>query len=497
MPEPDWYSPSRQSPLAIVFLLLKYLRRIGRSLWPLLVLLVLGRGESKMQWILVLAVVLTSLQLVGALLAYFRFFFYLQGDQLVVEQGVLARKRTTIPLERIQGLTFEQNFLHRLLGLVQVQVDTAGSKSSDVTFDALEMARAVSLRSFILQQQQEIAPAADDAEEVPVAVAASQELLHLAPVALLRVGLTQNHLQTTGLILGSLFGLWQLSGDLWEEAGIEQLLPRLLGIDYRHSVGTIVVLLVLLLLASFVGTLLRTVLRYFDLRLRQAADGFYLTAGLLQRREQVARFHKIQFVRWSVNPLQALLGLHTVRLFQAGSDAQQARQAIAIPGCGMAEVEQVLMPYASPADRAGLAWAEISPRIVGRRVLWWGVVPLLLAAPVLVLHGKLVSVLLVCWPLLVWWLARRYRQRFRFGVNAGLLHIRSGVLGHRDTLLHLRKVQGVALGQSPYQRRHGLACLELYTAAGSLELPYLALDTARHLRDYLLCRVEADRGAWM
>jgi putative membrane protein len=65
------------------------------------------------------------------------------------------------------------------------------------------------------------------------------------------------------------------------------------------------------------------------------------------------------------------------------------------------------------------------------------------------------------------------------------------------TLLPVYKVQSVRIRQSFFQRRRSLASVELYTAGGSVRVPFLPLDLARALQDYVLYRVESRREDWM
>ena len=73
---------------------------------------------------------------------------------------------------------------------------------------------------------------------------------------------------------------------------------------------------------------------------------------------------------------------------------------------------------------------------------------------------------------------------------------RSGLLGYRTVALLFRKIQRVTVTQSRYQRRKDLASLRLYTASGSVRIPYIKHAEARQLRDYILYKVESSQQAW-
>jgi putative membrane protein len=484
----------------MLFLALKYFYRGLRQAWPLLLIAFVGRGGGGSRWVnfLYIALAITGLQMGSSIFAWFRYFFFVENEDLVVDQGLFSRKRTSIPLERIQSLQFEQTFLHRWLGVVKVRIETAGGSGTEMSLDALEQKRAEALRRFILARKADLG-------ETPVAQEASTEsgqkpqttLLRLSPKELLRVGITQNHLRTAGLIIGGLFGLYQVVDDLFLQQDFETLIRQLMGIELQTWEQQIWMGAALLALAAVLGTLLLTVLRFYDLHLRQDTDGFYLTAGLLNRKEEVMRLEKLQYVRSSANPLQAALGLQTLRLFQAGSGAQQQTQAMTVPGCRPDVAARVHAAIFASEDQPEPVWMGISPLVIRRRWVFTGLLPALLGALVLGTNAGAWGALPLLWLGPAYWLARRYHQNFGYALDGEQLQVRAQLLVQRHTQLWLYKVQAVHLSQSLYQGRKDLADLTLSMAAGEVELPYLPLEVAEQLRDFVLHRIEVGKETWM
>ncbi|RMG74329.1 MAG: hypothetical protein D6722_02690, partial [Bacteroidetes bacterium] len=394
---------------------------------------------------------------------------------------------------------------HRLLGVVQVQVDTVGSSGSELSLDALEMDRAEALRDFILRRKEDLVPETEEAPkpgEEPVATrptsSQTEDLMRLRLGDLLRVGLTQNHLQTVGILLGFLFTTLNLFDDIWTPENLVDWALQAAGIDLSGWGWVITLYTIALIIVSFVATLVRTILEYFDLRLQRLEDGFKLTAGLLNRREQIARFRRLQWVRWRVNPLQARLGLHSVQLHQAGPGEKGKARAITIPGALIGDRVRIVSPYASEADQEGMAYRGISRKMVGRFLLWIGFLPMSGFVVLLIVEAQYGALpFTALWPLLVWWSVRHYQRHYRWGWNGRLLHLHHRFFGTRDTLVWAHKLQSVKLSQGLYQRRKRLADLELHTASGDLTIPYLPVAEARTLRDHLLWTLETSRADWM
>jgi len=59
-------------------------------------------------------------------LKYFDFRLYQVEDSLEYERGLLKRSEGSIPLEKIQKLTIEENPLKRLFGYSTLKIETAG-----------------------------------------------------------------------------------------------------------------------------------------------------------------------------------------------------------------------------------------------------------------------------------------------------------------------------------------------------------------------------------
>lgn len=87
-----------------------------------------------------------------------------------------------------------------------------------------------------------------------------------------------------------------------------------------------------------------------------------------------------------------------------------------------------------------------------------------------------------------WWPKRCY-ARWSYRLAPLTLELRHGVVWHSSVLIPLTRVQHVDLHRSPFERRFGLASLEVHTAGtrnASHRLPGLDVTTAESLRDRLV-----------
>jgi putative membrane protein len=74
----------------------------------------------------VIAVVAWLLAIAGTVLTYANFELRRAGDRLLISHGLLDRRRSTIPLRRIQAVTVSEGLLRQPFGLASVRVESAG-----------------------------------------------------------------------------------------------------------------------------------------------------------------------------------------------------------------------------------------------------------------------------------------------------------------------------------------------------------------------------------
>jgi putative membrane protein len=492
-PKPDFSVPRRQSPAAIVLILARTLRALVGQFWPLLLVFLLNpkaRSGDVFQYVLWIIPILSA---IGSTMAYFRFHYYIEGDEVVLERGIFRRVRLTIPFERMQSIQLEQNLLHRLLGVVQLEVSTAGSRGSEFRVTALERQQAEAFRRFLLQQRR-VALETSDAE--PEQEPSDQLLLALHPEDVLKVGLGANHLRTTGLLIALALGFLNDLENALGQTVYEQLSDAL-GLNTDHFLSTLLFLFVSLLLISFVLSMLIAFARFYQLRLYRTESGFRLISGLLNRREEMAPVRKIQFIRWSYNPLEKLLGMQRIRLMQASSTDQGHKESMLIPGAYPQQVEAVQQAYSPKAGEQTWENVAVSPRVARRRFILTGLLPVAVLVLLSVRSYEAQVLWSLVWLVPAWLLSLRYYRNWKIRVSAAGILTEQGTFGRTYNSLRWHKVQSVALRQSWIQKRVHHTDLIFYTAAGQVLLPYIELGRARQLVNYVLSHVEQSRLEWM
>ncbi|MCI4650083.1 PH domain-containing protein [Phaeodactylibacter sp.] len=499
--ELNFLEPRRQAQAAIAIFIYKFVVRILRAAWPILLVFLFrsNKEQSNTELLMNAVVVIGGLFSLGvSVVAYFRYFFHLEEDQLVIQKGVFNRSLTKLPFERIQNLYIEQNVLHRLLGVVSLRVDSAGSSGHEVTIDALERKDAEAMRAYVLEQKREeaqeqtgLAPETSG-QSAPVA---QSLVLRLTFEDLLRIGVTQNHLATAGVIVGTVFGFLFTVAGAFEQDLVKTLIERWPML--QPGFWGFLILAAILFVVAFFLTLIRTVTQHYDLQFFESREGFQLKAGLFNRREASMQKRKIQLIRWTDNPLRRLLGLFRVSIHQAISGSERAAEQISIPGCKSVQVDDVVHSSFEGSGEAVFRGHSISKAYFIWYIRFTFLPAVVFGALGYFLQEPRFALPAIGFPVLGGLYLWLYQERFQLWLSPEYLKTSEGVLGRTMTLLPVYKVQSVRIRQSFFQRRRSLASVELYTAGGSVRVPFLPLDLARALQDYVLYRVESRREDWM
>ena len=501
MPESSsLYSPQRQSPKAIVLILFKYFRIIVRQIWPILLVALINPMSQKGIYITYLVFAIAFLSLVYSIIAYTRFYFFIQNDELCVRSGVFRKTVINVPFDRIQSVDFKRNVIHQLLNVVSVQVDTAGSKGSELELDAIEIGRAEELREIVLaykkQKSIEVKAIVEGEEAVPpVPVVESKDLiLSLSSYDLLKVGISENHIRTAGIIF---FFFVSLADDLDQLLGInvydqlENTTASFFGI-----LATLIAI-PLFIFISFMITLIRTVLKYYGLKFWSEGKRLKVVSGLFTRNEKSIQQSKIQLIRWITSPMKRLFGIYQMNIYQAANMEQQRDRSLAIPGCYKEQVDQTLDKIVPGFRTASFSSHKMHVRIVIVMVFLFGFLPAVgLGIMAWLNDGVMQWLLVLIFPLAVW-MGALYQKKRRFKIHPDYILSEGGIFGNVNKLMEIHKVQCVLISSSPFQRRRGLSTLHIYTAGGDVTFPYLNEDVACKARDYILYRVEKDHKSWM
>jgi len=481
---PDLTTAHRQSLWAVAFLALRTLRQVGIVQVLIGVGFVVSRSPSILVLLALVAIIGAVLFLV-ATLQWWRYTFRIEGTDLLVRRGVLSQQTLTIPLERVQSISLEQKLLHRVVGLEQITLETAGEQGAEFTIDAIEEPVALELQRVTADHR--ITTAASTGVELRVEQprGPEQQILRHTPNRIIKTALTQ--MPFAGLVL--LAPLFAIGDELAEYIPFD--LPTVDGPRAGWWLAWAIPLVLLVgLVLSVMLNVIRVVLLEWDLTVTSTPTGLRRRSGLLSKTNVATSIPRVQRITTEQRVLERLTSLYTVDLKTIGD------VRLAVPGCNALEAGAVRsLAFGSPEGFETLD-RKVSPEVIFQQTRNWGVISAILAAGLYWSMGawSLLFLLLTPW---FWFETRRRTLHRRWDVSREAIADHHEFLGWRRFELLLRKVNGVSLRQGLFERKRDLATVTLATAAGNISIGMIPLTEARALRDLVLSVVETDHRAWM
>jgi len=434
---------------------------------------------------------------VSSLLSYWFFRFQISDNSILIRQGVLKKKQLDIKFDRIQGINTQQNPLYRLLGLVTISFDTAGSAGSEGNLPAVTRSFADSLRERIGK------PPLGEVADNEDSEASSVTLVRLGWRDMIRIGLADRRALIVVALIGPLF---KQAGDRLEifiTEFVKVAAANGIHFDAASGISVGIAILIAAILIFVLGSIAAAFLRYHNFELFLHNRTLRSNGGLLTRHEHSMELGKIQTLRLEQGVLQRFLKRYRLTARQAISSGKNRSQKVFVVPVVTAELadslrKKFLAPEAGrlTQDPASTQFESISPYYMRSRILYVGLLPAVVASVAFWMPFGAASLMFMLWLPFVSGMVYRNWKRAGFMHDDDEIVRRSGLLGYRTVGLLFRKVQRISVTQSRYQRRKGLASLRLYMASGSVRLPYIDHDRAKQLRDYILFKVESSQRVW-
>ncbi len=490
----DFSQPRRQSVKGLILIFLQEGKNAIKMFWPMLVPLVLSKhSDKKLLFVLATLALGLILVLIHSILYYRKFRFHIENHQFILNKGYLKRKTLTIPIDRIQNVNTNQTILQQFLNVMSVEIDTAGSSNKELKIHALSKSAAVQLAMELSRYLEAKQTVNQEYEAKP----APEEMLimRLTNRDLLKIGISQNHLKTAFLIF--IFGI-QFFNQVKEyfEEKAEKYAEE--AFEYISQSGWAIIssMIIFFLALSFLYSMVRTLILFYDLRLIKLNQSYRIVSGLLNRKNLLVPFRKIQQLNWETGPVKKLFGIYKVNILQATSGVAVKPSLIEMPGCLDKHIELLKSDLFGPD---GLKDQPVihSSRVYFRRTwIYKGWVPAGLFTPLLFWDWRYIF-LLIAWILFMLIYSRLTFKKSYFQINNDQIRVSSGAISHKIKQMEFDKVQHLEFSQSIFYKKLGVASLEIGNASGKIIIPFIDVKIARALHDYLLYYAETSNRFWM
>ena len=317
-------------------------------------------------WLLALLVPAVA----ASVLRYLTFRLLYEPNELVIRSGLFFRNERHVPFAKIQNLDAVQNVFHRLLGVVEIRVETGGGKDEEA-----RCAQLTKMRRRVFEDDQAGRSAAAAGRSGPTSARRRGHRCCTPVPELLLCGFLGN--KGNDLIggvrcrVGVGLGMWnRLFGDGAASRGFFRDLAR--GFEEGQGVpllaigAGLVMLAALLLMVRFVSMAF-AVLRLYDFRLSRVREDLRIEFGLLTRVTATIPIRRVQTITIRQGPIQRWLARASVRVETAGGGADPKsagpsdREWLA-PLIRVAALPGLLDQIVPGFDPTAVAWQPVHPR---------------------------------------------------------------------------------------------------------------------------------------
>ena len=494
-------SEERLHPVSILFSFGRSLKAFALPGLVGLVIAVRQPGPNVDAWMMLFLIPAAAF----AVVRYLSFRLRYEGEELVIRSGIVFRNERHIPYARIQNLDAVQNVFHRLLGVIEVRVQTGAGAEPEATISVLPASALDEMRRRVFAREAAPQAAPRLEERVLLTMPLGELLLH-------------GFLVNRGMVvIGAIYGiLWQLgitdrlfeplAGDAVVENGRVREAVEAVVRGGGVSAGQVAVALgatALFLIVVRIASMCWAVVRLYGFRLTEVGEDLRIEYGLLTRFTATVPLRRIQAMTITDGPLYRVFDRVSVRVETAGGrtgqDGAAGREWLA-PLVRRERLES-LMAEVMRGENTRFSWMPVHPgafwRLVKRRVLL-AVIATALATFAVGGRGLLLGVVAIPWSVLA---AHRYARHLGWSASGAVVAFKSGWLWRRTTIARVSRIQAVTLRESPFDRRAAMARVRVDTAGANershrIDIPYLGRAAAADLQLRLAAEAADTHFRW-
>ena len=473
--------------------------------------------------------------LVFLLIRHYAYRFQFHDDRLVVRKGLFEVNDTVVRYEMLHGLDTTRSPLHRLFGTVRINLQTRSLMFAEIDLRSVRsfVAEELSERLSDYQEQRSDSLASERDIEEPAQIH-SDHITHLYSMSILeccKLGFVRNRtamilaaiatfLVTRFSQLGSFLGdsmkfslavgpidMTFLGGWIpWVEISISETVET-----WELTVFLAIVVCVFVMLLAIISLVL-AIVQFYKFRLTLNDSVLRGESGLFIRAVQNTPLHRLQAIKIVSTLRSRLLGRESIWFGTSALpsfDAQQNLLAMLsnwlvplVPSIKTREITRLVLPPNVDFERE--SWETINVSRVWKRRLNLHLVYVLaltLVFAFISLWLLTITAFLLGWAVLV---SKLYAKSLKFQLLENAIMFRKGWWSRIWTIVPFDKIQAVKLTQNPFDRRFGMATLNvdvaaylpLYIPKCMLRIPYIHVERCREIQNILIRESSRRENEW-
>lgn len=499
--ESTFNTPQRQSIVGIVVLFFDTLRLYLKVFGPILIVLLVNFKEINKLYLTLGTLIVLAIVALISFLKYQNFTFYIEveNEEFIISEGVFNKTKTTFQLNKIQQVNINQSLIQRVIGVFELEVDTAGSTNKEVKIKAISHSLALSLKAHLLGNEKniknlsttEVATAIDD-------VASATPFIKISFISLLKVGITSNYIKSLALLI--LFFITatdyinKFTGyDILKDGDIEKYVNK------SAIIKSLLVVLLFLFVLVLIINIFRIVVNYFDYKITKQKGSLLLSFGLINTKSIIIKSDKVQITSISRNYFQKKMNILEMKITQTTSGEKENRNTyIEIPGCSSQEKNEILKLLFHQIPQKGMG---LFPNY--RKLIF--AIFLIIVLPLgvfFIVANRIQEVNEFAWvtPIYVTFMGLILYfdfRNYRLLISDDFIIKQSGAWDIRDEIIAIEKIQAITTSQLFWHKSADIGYLTLHTAGGNIGFQLGNYTVIKKYVNLWLYKIETSDSNWM
>lgn len=459
----------RLHPLTLVYMSLKAL---PNALLPIIFVLYSGTKED---WTYILiSLILGFFILPSVLLNYYYFDFTITDKEVIIRSGVFSKKERHIKIDRIQNISITQNFLHKILRIAKVELETAGDSKTEGVLDSVSLDVSNHIREVVRDQQNsnntdkvdEDQSNTEHQEEIE-----EQDERNVIFSMDLKDTIKYGALRFRPLVL--VFSAWIFSmlsqfkpnwADEFEKMIEDGYLNYINQLDIFTLALIAIAVILSILLLSWLLDILLTINTYYKFKLKMHKGKLSTSQGLFSSKQGAIPLKKLQMMVIKSNPITRRLNFYRLDMQTAGfggGDGTKAKSETAIPFANLDQIKKIIKDIREVELPS--IFTKVSKKTIRRAVVKYFIfsIPFAVALYLLIESYWILTILI---PIIAFGAYIQYQYR-GYSVSKNQIFVKQGFWFQKISIIPIEKIQTLHTRASYFQRRLGLASVEIDTAA--------------------------------
>ncbi len=409
---------------------------------------------------LLIFTLISIIYLFSGIIKWWTYVYWFEDNELRITYGLFVKKKRFIPFDRIQSLNYKEGIFHRIFGLVQVIVETAGS--TDGKPEAILTAITKEAANTIEYETRKVKQTIHHEDEILIEEQEKKQQINvihkMSSKDLVILATTSNSI---GVVLAGVAAvLTQLSEFIPYEWIFEELSEF---VKYGFVVVTITIFAAFFM--AWLVSIAITFINYYDFTVIEEDERLIVTRGLLEKKRITIPLNRIQAIKFVENPFRQMFGYTAVVVESAsGGFGKNDKQITLFPLISKKQAYkplQQLLPQFEWTVTLTRPPKKARPFFYRIDFIW--LIPIIVICSYFFSPLGLLSILLVIPVILI----RLWQYKTTgFAINGQQLTIVYRMFSRITFIVEKNRIQATECKQSLFQKRKNLASIQITVMSG-------------------------------